>query len=145
MKIRTFLLILVFLLALLFTALNWEQFAAPASLNILIGRVDAPLGLLLLGAMGILTLVYLLLLSKSEAAALIESRRTLKDLEKARKVAEQAEESRIRELRDQLDIELEQLHGKIDRLLGVKEEEPASPAEGEVVAPVEDEIGKEAD
>ncbi|MEM7480468.1 MAG: LapA family protein [Acidobacteriota bacterium] len=127
MKVRTFLLILVFLIGLIFAALNWQQFSEPASLNILIGRVDAPLGLLMLGALGALTLVYLLLLSKSETAALLEARRHAKDLERARKLADEEEASRLRELRDQLDIELDQIQTKLDALVADRGIPPVDP------------------
>jgi uncharacterized integral membrane protein len=146
MKPRTVAIVLILLVAGLFAALNWETFSRSTSLNVVAGRVEAPLGLLMLGVVAALTVVYLVLLARVEASALLEGRRVAKELEKARKLAGSGEESRFTLLRDLLDDELERVHDKLDRLieLGTGEQiRSAAREEGDEVMERIDETGHE--
>jgi uncharacterized integral membrane protein len=117
MNLRTIVLILILLALLLFAALNWGVVTTPATLNLAFGQIDAPLGILMLLALAGLTLVYMLLLAKAEAAALLEIRRQTKELEKARKLADRAEESRFGDLRQWLADELGAIQRQLDALV----------------------------
>jgi uncharacterized integral membrane protein len=117
MKPRTVIVLLILLALFLFSALNWSTFTHPTALNVLFGQVEAPLGLLMLGLIGLLTLGYLLLLTRAETGALLDNRRASKELEKARKLADEAEASCFVELKKTLLGELERLHDKTDQVL----------------------------
>ncbi len=116
MKISNVVLLVLLLLLVLFAGVNIDAFSAPTDLSLIFGTVTAPLGLVMLTAVGVLTLVYMLLLSRVRAASLLESHRTTKELEKARKVADNAEESRIKKLDKDLRQEIQLLGDKIDAL-----------------------------
>ncbi len=140
MKARTLTVFALLLAALLFAALNWSAFNTPASLNIVFGRVDAPVGLMMLLALGALSLVYRAFLAQADAQALLENRRFTKRLEKARKLAEDREASRTQDLRTLLETELAQIQDQLDGLLaahgitGVEDTSampPARPSEGD--------------
>lgn len=114
MKYRTIALLAIFFLLLLFAALNWEAFSATTTLNLVIGKIEAPLGGVMLATVALLTLVYLLLLARQEAAALLDSRSRQKELDKTRKLAESREESRIRDLEEMVRAEFGELRQKLD-------------------------------
>lgn len=55
-----------------FTIVNWQVLTAQTAINLLVAQVTAPLGLVMLGAMAALTLLYLLFLLWVETKALIQ-------------------------------------------------------------------------
>ena len=58
MRVRTVLVILVMLLLTVFVALNWAAFMAPTTLNLLVARIEAHIGMVMLGHQELLLLVY---------------------------------------------------------------------------------------
>ena len=116
-KLRTFVFVLVMLALVLFAALNWELFIQPMAMNLIFARVVAPFGLLMLAIIAGLTILYLTMLAKSEAGAILSHRRSTKELDEARKLALSAEESRLRELRELLDERLDRIDDNLAELL----------------------------
>jgi len=105
MNIRTLTVIVVLVLLGLFAGLNWPAFTAPATLNLLFAKVQAPLGLVMLGVILVLTLLYVLFSLGVEASALIEVRRYARELYQVRKQLENEEESRFLQLKGFLEAE----------------------------------------
>lgn len=127
MKLRTFVLVVLLALFAAFIAVNWQAFVAPTTLSLVVGTVEAPLGLLLLGVIVLVAALFLLLVAIQQATVLMETRRTAKELSAQRALADQAEASRFTELRTHLDQVLQQaasdaesrqqqLEGRLDRL-----------------------------
>jgi len=109
MYLRT-LSILVLLGALIvFAAINWTAFVSPFMLSVVFTTVEAPLGLVLLGIVGLLTLMFLIYLVFLQSSSLLESRRQARELQNQREIAEQAEASRFSQLRSYLEAELQAL------------------------------------
>ena len=109
MKIRTLLLLLVLLAIVLFAALNWTVFTTPATLSLLVATIEAPLGLIMLGLLVLLTMVFVMFAGYLQTSTLLEARQQAKALEAQRKLADQAEASRITELQNQLNSALQRL------------------------------------
>ncbi|MCG8461984.1 MAG: hypothetical protein MI919_37350 [Holophagales bacterium] len=112
---RSILLLVVLLLVVVFAALNWSTLEEPAPLDFLIVEVEAPLGVLLLLVVAVFTLLFLALIAQMEAAARGERKRLLADLERWRDLAENAEASRIAELREAMEAGFDDLYDRIDR------------------------------
>jgi uncharacterized integral membrane protein len=111
MKIRTLLLLLVLLAIVLFAALNWAVITTPTTLSLLVATVEAPLGLIMLGLLILLTGVFAIFAGYQQTSMLLEARQQTKALEAQRKLADQSEASRITELQNLLNsalIRLEQ-------------------------------------
>jgi uncharacterized integral membrane protein len=106
---RTLFALLVLLLLALFAWLNWGEIARPTPLSLGLTRVEAPLGLLLVIALGVVSLLYLIFTIGLEAAALLEVKRYARELLHYKKLAEDAEQSRYTELRRCLEAELARL------------------------------------
>lgn len=109
MKARTLVLILCLLLVAAFVALNMDEVFRPTTLNFAFTEVQAPLGLVLLGMLAGVLVVFLLVMVFNQTAHLIEVRRLGKEAAEQRQVADKAEASRLAELRDYLRTELARL------------------------------------
>jgi uncharacterized integral membrane protein len=93
---------LVLILIGVFAALNWPQFNAEMPLWLGFTTVFAPLGVVMLGLLGIVVVLLLI----EQGAALAESRRYSRELDSQRRLADNAESSRYTELRAYLGEEL---------------------------------------
>jgi hypothetical protein len=71
--------------------------------------VEAPLGLILLGIATLLTLLFLVYVVYLQSSTLLESRRYGRELQAQREIADQAEASRLTQLRSFLEAELQKL------------------------------------
>lgn len=109
MSARTLFALLVLLLLVLFAWLNWGEITKPTSLSLGLTRVEAPLGLVLVVALGVVSLLYLIFTIGLETAALLEVRRYARELLHYKKLAEEAEQSRYTELRRYLEAEFKRL------------------------------------
>lgn len=109
MNLRTLLIVVVVAMVAIFTFLNWSAFMSPTTLSAGFTTFEAPLGLILLGVTGILTLLFLIYIVYWQSSALMESRRYSRDLQTQREIADNAEASRFNQLRSFLEGELRQL------------------------------------
>lgn len=98
--------ILVFLLLLtVFSLANWSVLNAPVTLSLIVYDIEGPLGVILLGAMLGLVVLFVLYALMLRTSMLMESRRCNQELDALRKLAETAEASRLVELRAQIERE----------------------------------------
>lgn len=97
-----------------FAAANLTLFMAPQTLNLLITEVSAPLGLILLGATLAFVAVLMIYALSLRTAALVETRAHMKALEAQRKLADDAEASRLTALSTQLGEECTRLRVALD-------------------------------
>jgi len=118
MNLRNLIVLVILLLVALLAGLNWQLFTAPSEINLIFTRISAPLGLILLSVIALLTLLYFVFLAVVEAGAMLEIRRHARQLEQARKLADKAEASRFAELKNYLTGEL---GGLRQELAGLKE------------------------
>jgi hypothetical protein len=99
MYLRTVLIIAVLGILTVLALLNWSTVTEQKSLSLAFATVEAPLGLVLLGFSGLLTLLFLVYVVYLQSSVLLESRRFARELQGQRELAEQAEGSRLTELR----------------------------------------------
>lgn len=113
MPLRTLLLLLFIALIAGFAALNWAAFATPVPLSLAVTTVEAPLGLVMLGLVVLVTLAFLGYVAVFQGRLLLETRRHAKELQAQRQLADQAEASRFTELRSLLQAEVLRLEGAL--------------------------------
>jgi len=89
----------------IFALFNWSAFMAPTTLTFGVGTVEAPLGLILLAIVGLITLLFLIYVVYLQSSSLLEGRRQSRELETQRELADRAEESRFQQLRSAMEIE----------------------------------------
>jgi uncharacterized integral membrane protein len=109
MRIRTLFLLLILVAVVLFAAVNWSAFTTPTTLSLLVATVEAPLGIIMLGMVVILTVLFVLYAGYLQTSAFLEARQHAKEIQAQRKVADQAEASRIADLQNLLTSSLMKL------------------------------------
>ncbi len=109
MRARTALMLVILVALGIFAALNWAVFTAPTALNLVFTRVEAPLGVVMLAITVGVTLLYVVFLAWFETAALLEARRSAREIHAQRELAQNAEASRYTELKAFISTELGEL------------------------------------
>ncbi len=115
MYLRTVLILFVLGALALFSALNWNAFVTPTTLSLLFATIQAPLGLLLLGIVVVLAVLFLLYVVYLQSSVLIETRRHARELQAQRELADQAESSRFHELRAFLEAQFQAITQQTER------------------------------
>jgi uncharacterized integral membrane protein len=113
MHARTLIVLFVLGVIAVFAAANWSTFVTPTTLSLLFATIQAPLGLVMLGFTALLTALFLLFIAYLQASLFIDTRRHMRELQAQRALADQAEASRIAELRSYLDAELPKLSKEV--------------------------------
>ena len=114
MSLRSLLLLLVGAVIVAFIGVNWVEMTRPTDLSLIFTEIRAPLGLVLLGLMALLSVVFVGLIAYTQGTVLIETRRHAKELSAQRELADKAEASRFTDLRAHLDKEVARLSETID-------------------------------
>ena len=109
MNIRSLTILVLLALLAVFAVVNWGTFISPTELSLVFTRVEAPLGLIMLGFTALLTVVFLGYVMFVQMSALSASRKHSEELRHQRELADRAEASRFTELRQFLVGELEGL------------------------------------
>jgi len=118
MPLRTVLLLVLLIAIALFAALNWSAFLTPTTLSLGVTQVQAPLGLIMLGLIAVITTLFLAYLVYLQTTVLMESRRHAKELQAQRELADQAEASRFTDLRAHVDTRLTEIESSLSAQLG---------------------------
>lgn len=106
--LRTIILLTLLVLAV-FVLANWRVLTAPTVLSLLAFTVEAPLGLILLGAIVLFLLLFTAHAATLRTSMLLESRRHAQELKTQREIADQSESSRLKELQQQVERGFEEL------------------------------------
>jgi hypothetical protein len=114
MKLSTVLFLVVLAAALAFSIANWSVITAPTDVSLIVATIRAPLGLILLGLVLLVTVLFLAFLVYLQTSVLIESRRHARELDAQRQLADQAEASRFTDLRGFVEQELTRVVARID-------------------------------
>lgn len=105
MTLRSLLFVLVFGALAAFVLANWSVLNAPTTLSLAFAEVQAPLGVVMLGFIVAVTVLFLAYIVYLQMSGLLETRRHGKELQAQRQLADQAEASRFTDLRSHLDAE----------------------------------------
>lgn len=136
MKPKLLLTIAIVVLVGVFALANWGTFSTPTSINLLVGQVEAPLGIIMLMTLVVVMLVYLILLAVAEGSSIMAQRRMSREMERLRRLADQSEESRFAALRSFVETEFAALHDKLDRIAARQDGAPSGePAVGSLLSP----------
>jgi uncharacterized integral membrane protein len=118
MPLRNVLLLVLLAAVAVFAVLNWSVITAPTTLSLGFAEVQAPLGLVLLGLLALVTAVFLMYVVYLQTGVLLETRRHARELEASRQLADQAEASRFTELRAYLEKRLAEVENSLSAQVG---------------------------
>ena len=99
---RALIFFLVLVFVGLFAAINWDVFTALTPISLGFTTVQAPLGLIMLGLIAFLCVLFTVWVIVLQANSLRDARRQTKELQTQRDLADRAEASRFTELRTDL-------------------------------------------
>ncbi|RPH60893.1 MAG: LapA family protein [Burkholderiales bacterium] len=127
MTLRSLIFLLVFGALAAFVLVNWGVLNEPTTLSLAFAEVQAPLGVVMLGFIIAVTVLFLGYIVYLQMSGLLETRRHTKELQTQRALADQAEASRFTELRGWLEAEFAReatreagldatLHARLDAL-----------------------------
>ena len=123
MSLRSLLLLLVGAAIVAFIGVNWSAMTVPTDLNLIFTEIRAPLGLVLLGLMALLSAVFVGLIAYTQGTVLMETRRHAKELSAQRELADKAEASRFTELRTVLELRHQEAQQQLLNRLDALEEQ----------------------
>jgi hypothetical protein len=109
MKTPTLLLLVVLAFIALFAIVNWNVIVTPTTISMLVADIQAPIGLIMLVLLALVTAMFLLFVVYLQATVLLDARRQSRELQAQRELADKAEASRFTDLRVFLDAELRKL------------------------------------
>lgn len=109
------LLLVVLAIATVFVALNWGTIVTPTTISLGFTSVQAPLGLVLVGLMAIITALFLAFIVYLQMTVVLEMRANAREMRSQRELAEQAEASRFTELREFVASETERLRSALQQ------------------------------
>lgn len=98
----------------LLAALNWHTLMMPAPIDLLIMRIDAPLGVVMLALTAIIVAAFFVATLSNQIGSLLETRKLLKEIQRVQGIADQAESSRMEALREMIAGEFRQLKASLD-------------------------------
>lgn len=94
-------------------ALNWGTLMADAPLNLLVAQIDAPLGVIMLALSGVMAAAFVFAYLHNHIGSLLETRKLLKEVQRAHDLADKAEASRIDALHKLITQEFQQLNQRL--------------------------------
>jgi hypothetical protein len=97
-------------------ALNWPTLIAPAAFNFVVTEIQLPLGLLMLALAAVPLGLFFVAYLHQQIGALMETRRLLREVQRAHELADKAEASRVEGLRQLLTDEFRAIHTRLDSL-----------------------------
>lgn len=95
--------------------LNWSTLMAPAPIDLVVAKIQAPLGVVMLGLAGVLAALFFIASLRNQIGSMIENRRLLKEIQRVQALADQAEASRIDGLREYLAGEFNRLDARLEQ------------------------------
>lgn len=95
-------------------SLNWPTMMAEAPLDLVVARVQVPLGVVLLGVAGVLVALFFVAYLRTQIESLLEARRLLKEIQRVQDLADKAEASRIESLQRLIASEFRMLNERLD-------------------------------
>ena len=127
MRPRSIVLLVITLLLVIFAGLNWQNLLATTPIDFLLVEVEAPLGILMLLVVALMTLLFLGFVGFLEAQARWERKRLNDEIDRWRDLADKAEGSRIQELREIIEAGFDDIYDRIQRPAGASVVEPEPP------------------
>lgn len=97
-------------------ALNWPALLAPTTINVGFSEVESPLGLLLLGLLGVPLALCFVASLHQQISVLMEARDLLKVVQRAHELADKAEASRVEGLRQLVTDQFRVIDERLDSL-----------------------------
>lgn len=119
MKIRTLGMLLVVIVMAVFLVINWGTLSQVTTVNLVYTEIQAPLGIIVVAAFATVVALLVVYTVWQQASVMVELRSAYKEARQARAMAEDADKSRIAEVRADFKERME----KMESLLAARTDE----------------------
>lgn len=119
MKIRTLGMLLIVIVMAVFLIINWGTLSQVTTVNLVYTEMEAPLGIIVVAAFAAVVVLLMAYTVWQQASVMMELRAAYKEARTARQMAEDADKSRIAEIRADLKERME----KMEALLATRTDE----------------------
>ncbi len=96
--------------------LNWSTLTVPAPIDLVVAKIQAPLGVVMLGIAVVLVALFAFAYLQNLIGSLLETRRLLKEVQRVQSLADTAEASRTENLHQLIATEFRLLNERLDAL-----------------------------
>jgi ABC-type multidrug transport system fused ATPase/permease subunit len=96
--------------------LNWSTLTVPAPIDLVVAKIQAPLGVVMLGIAAVLVALFAFAYLQNLIGSLLETRRLLKEVQRVQSLADTAESSRIENLHQLIATEFRLLNERLNAL-----------------------------
>lgn len=107
--------------------LNWSTLTVPAPIDLVVAKIQAPLGIVMLGIAAFLVALFAFAYLQNLIGSLLETRRLLKEVQRVQGLADSADASRIENLHQLIATEFRLLNERLNAL-SAPEVAPRPPA-----------------
>lgn len=119
MKIRTLGMLLIVIVMAVFLIINWGTLSQVTTVNLVYTEMEAPLGIIIVAAFAAVVVLLMAYTVWQQASVMMELRAAYKEARTARQMAEDADKSRIAEIRADFKERME----KMEALLATRTDE----------------------
>ena len=119
MKIRTLGMLLIVIVMAVFLIINWGTLSQVTTVNLVYTKMEAPLGIIVVAAFAAVVVLLMAYTVWQQASVMMELRAAYKEARTARQMAEDADKSRIAEIRADFKERME----KMEALLATRTDE----------------------
>jgi uncharacterized integral membrane protein len=116
MTIRGFVYALITAVIAVFALANWSVITQPTTLNLLVARIEAPLGAVMLLVVLVVIAIDVIMLQAQRMSWRRQQRSTQRELERQRTLAESAEASRLDALHAFVESETAAIRAQLDHI-----------------------------
>jgi uncharacterized integral membrane protein len=113
-RLANWLLWIVVMLTVVLAGLNWTTLTSPAPIDLLLVRIDAPLGIIMLGLTGALVLLFFVATLRNQIASLMETNRQQKEIRRLQGIEDGANSREIAALRELMQSQFDRLNQRLD-------------------------------
>ena len=110
-----------------FAALNWPTLLTTSPINLVVAEVQLPVRLLMLALASVPLVLFFVAYLHQQISALVETRRLLREVQRAHELADKAEASRIDGLRQAMTEQFRSINERLDSLGAALPPRPAEP------------------
>lgn len=119
MKIRTLGMLLIVIVMAVFLIINWGTLSQVTTVNLVYTEIQAPLGIIVVAAFAVVVALLMIYTVWQQASVMVELRAAYKEARAARAMAEDADKSRVADIRNDFKERME----KMEALLATRTDE----------------------
>ncbi len=113
-RFANWLLWIVVMIIVVLSVLNWTTLMTPAPIELMVLRIEAPLGVIMVGLTGVLILLFFIATLRNQISTLLEANRLNKEIRRLQAGEDGTLSRELSTLRDQMQAQFDRLNARLD-------------------------------